>query len=90
MRRRLFVSLFVLTMRGREVIYDLFPKFQIRHDGFYGLSESDEGDDTDLIYNKYMLALQWYFYSALLIKEATTSTVCSVSGIAISISITVM
>ena len=39
------------------MIYNLFPKFQMRpgmrHEGFslYGLRESDEGADTDLIYN---------------------------------------
>ena len=33
--------------------FNLFPKFQMRHEGFsfYGLRESDEGADTDLIYN---------------------------------------
>ena len=44
-------------MRGREVIYNLYPKFQMRHEGFYGLSESDEGADTDLIYNFAVLSL---------------------------------
>ena len=36
------------------MIYNLFPKFQMRYEGFsiYGLRESDEGADTDLIYNK--------------------------------------
>ena len=35
------------------MIYNLFLKFQMRHEGFsfYGLRESDEGGDTDLIYN---------------------------------------
>ena len=35
------------------MFYDLFQKFQMRHEGFsfYGLGESDEGADTDLIYN---------------------------------------
>ena len=35
------------------MIYNLFPKFQMRHEGFsfYGLRLSDEGGDTDLIYN---------------------------------------
>ena len=40
-------------MRGREVIHNLFPKFQMRHDeGFSlkGLRLSDEGGDTYLIY----------------------------------------
>ena len=34
------------------MIYDLFPKFQMRYEGFsfYGLRLSDEGADTDLIY----------------------------------------
>ena len=33
------------------MIYNLFLKFQMRHEGFsfYGLRESDEGGDTDLI-----------------------------------------
>ena len=35
------------------MIYNLFPKFQMRHEGFsfYGPRKSDEGGDTDLIYN---------------------------------------
>ena len=34
-------------------MYDVFPHFSARHDGFnsfYGLTESNEGDETDLIY----------------------------------------
>ena len=39
------------------MIYNLFPKFQMRHEGFsfYGPRKSDEGGDTDLIYNFYGL-----------------------------------
>ena len=35
------------------MIYNLFPKFHVRHEGFsfYGPRNSDEGADTDLIYN---------------------------------------
>ena len=35
------------------MIYILFPKFQMRHEGFsfYGAKKSDGGGDTDLIYN---------------------------------------
>ena len=35
------------------VIYNLFQKFQMRHEwfSFYGLRLSDEGGDTDVIYN---------------------------------------
>ena len=35
------------------MIYNLFPKFQMRHEGFsfYGLRYSDEGGDIDLIHN---------------------------------------
>ena len=33
------------------MIYNLFPKFYMRHEGFlfYGPRKSDEGADTDLI-----------------------------------------
>ena len=49
----LFFSLFGEMYGGREVIYNLFPKFQMRHVGlsFYGPRKSDEGGDTDLTYN---------------------------------------
>ena len=35
------------------MIYNLFPKFQVRHEGFsfYGPRNLDEGADIDLIYN---------------------------------------
>ena len=35
------------------MIYNLSPKFQMRHEGFsfYGPRKSDQGGDTDLIYN---------------------------------------
>ena len=35
------------------MIYDLFQKLQVRHEGFsfYGLRSSDEEVDSDLIYN---------------------------------------
>ena len=35
------------------MIYNLSPKFPVRHVGFsfYGLRKSDKGADTDLIYN---------------------------------------
>ena len=38
---------------GREVIYNLFPIFHKRHEGFsfYGPKNSEEGADTILIYN---------------------------------------
>ena len=37
------------------MIYNLFLKFHVRHEGFsfYGPRKSDEGADTDLIYNFY-------------------------------------
>ena len=35
------------------MIYNLFPIFHVRHEGFsfYGPRKSDEGTDTDLIYS---------------------------------------
>ena len=37
---------------GREVIYNLFPKFHAMQEGFsfYGPRKSDKGADTNLIY----------------------------------------
>ena len=44
------------------MIYNLFPKFQMRHEwfSFYGLRMSDEGADTVLIY-KFLPALYRMF-----------------------------
>ena len=51
--RELFLSLFGKIHMRQEVIYNLFPKFHVRHEGFsfYGPRKSEEGADTDLIYN---------------------------------------
>ena len=49
----MFFSLFgEIYVRQGEVNYNLFTKFIMRHEGFsfYGLRESDEGADADLIY----------------------------------------
>ena len=34
------------------MIYNLLPKFHMKHEGllFYGLRQSDEGTDTDILY----------------------------------------
>ena len=42
----------VKVIRGRAVIYNLFPKFHVRYEGFsfYVPKMSDQGADTDLIY----------------------------------------
>ena len=38
---------------GREVIYNLFPKFHVNHErfSFYGHRKSEEGADSDVICN---------------------------------------
>mgnify|MGYP001796792324 FL=1 len=40
------------------MIYNLFQKFHVKHEGFssYGPRKSDEGADTDLIYS-----FCWYY-----------------------------
>ena len=52
--RGLFLSLFgeIHMRQGGEMIYNLFPKFHVKHWGFlfYGPRKSEEGADTDLIY----------------------------------------
>ena len=46
------------------MIYNLFPKFHVRHDGFsfYGHRKSDEGADTDLITNYTLTTLLQHYY----------------------------
>ena len=52
MGRGFFLSLFVESIWGREVIHNLFPKFYVRYEGylFHGPRKSEEGADTDLIH----------------------------------------
>ena len=51
--RQVVFSLFGEINMGREVIYNLFQHSRggTRGFSFDGLRKSDEGDDTDLIYN---------------------------------------
>ena len=43
----------IIDMTGREVFYSFLSKFPVRHEGFsfHCFRKSDEGGDTDLMYD---------------------------------------
>ena len=73
---------------GREVNYNLFPKFHVRHEGFsfYAPRKSDEGADTDLIYNFcWSNLIESFLESALIFLQSSGCSLC-LSGFCLQLS----